>query len=62
MEMTAELIRRMVEHCVCDFRVGKFIQPKEKLLANQMAGINSKMVLILDYIATNMAATACSLR
>lgn len=50
MEMTTELVKGMVEHCVKDLNPSEYIQQKEKLLTYDMAEINSKMFLILDYL------------
>lgn len=48
MEMTIELIKGMIEHCAGDLNPGKYIQQKEKLLANDMSEINNNMFFILD--------------
>jgi GMP synthase (glutamine-hydrolysing) len=51
MEMTAELVKGMTEHCAEDLKSGKYVQDTKKLLANEMSEINKKMIFILDYLA-----------
>ncbi len=48
LEMTTELIKGMLEHCVNDLKPGTYVQQKERLLANAMSEINSKMIYILN--------------
>jgi GMP synthase (glutamine-hydrolysing) len=50
MEMTSELIKGMVEHCVNDLIPGQYIQKNKNLLTNDMSEINNKMFIILDYL------------
>jgi GMP synthase (glutamine-hydrolysing) len=50
LEMTAELIRGLVEHCASDLKPGKYVEEKEKLLTNSTTEMNQKLQAILDHL------------
>jgi GMP synthase (glutamine-hydrolysing) len=54
LEMTAELIKEMVNHCPEDLLQGKFVRSKEELLSTDYQLINDKMLVVLDYLATKV--------
>ncbi len=50
MEMTAELVQGMTEHCAADLNSGKYVQGIEKMRSSNFSTINEKMILILDQL------------
>jgi GMP synthase (glutamine-hydrolysing) len=50
MEMTAELVRGMIEHCPWDLRMGDYIRTRAELLAADHDAINRKLEGLLDYL------------
>lgn len=51
LEMTAELVQGMLNHCPEDLLHGKFIRSKDELLSTDYQPINHKMLVALDYLA-----------
>jgi GMP synthase (glutamine-hydrolysing) len=55
MEMTSDLVKGMVQHCAADLQPGQYVQTAEKLLTQDLAEINRKMMMLLDYLADVVA-------
>ncbi|MBS0357867.1 MAG: homoserine O-succinyltransferase [Proteobacteria bacterium] len=51
MEITASLLKGMVEHCPGDLKPGKYIQSAHELSTANVSDINEKMIFVLDYLA-----------
>lgn len=54
LEMTAELVKGMVEHCPEDLLQEEYVRSKEELLSSDYWSINQKMVTILDNLITKL--------
>lgn len=54
LEMTAELVKGMVDHCSEDLLPGKYIRSRDELLSVDCQPINEKMLVVLDYLSNKM--------
>lgn len=52
LELTKELVRKMIECCPDDLKPGTYIMSKEELMKINYSQINSKIENILDYLAS----------
>lgn len=50
MEITPDIAADLVKNCPGDLKPGKYIQDAEEFLAEDFAGINQKMIMVLDRI------------
>lgn len=51
MELTPELVKKMLEHCPKDLEPSSYVQSKVELLKQDLTAINQKMHITLDYLA-----------
>lgn len=49
-ELTQELVKRMIEHCPDDLKMGTYIRSKDEIINADYSEINLKMENILDYL------------
>jgi len=54
LEMSAELVKGMVDHCPDDLLHGKYVRSRDELLSTDYQSINNRMLVVLDYLADKM--------